>query len=118
MAVSMWGKQYKVYICACYSLGFERAMELIIYGAELFIYIVEKIRKVFGRKRCLFGNLDSELLLLRNDTKEIKQKVEEQILQSGKNAPFIFNTGSPIPSDVQPEAVDTFISQIREPRAR
>ena len=77
---------------------------------------VEKVRKVFGRNRCLFGNLDSELLLLRNDTREIKQKVEDQILQSGKNAPFIFSTGSPIPSDVQPEAVDTFINQVREHR--
>ena len=77
---------------------------------------VEKIRRVFGSSRCLFGNLDSELLLLRNDTKEIKQKVEDQILQSGKNAPFIFSTGSPIPSDVQPEAVDIFINQVREPR--
>ena len=199
------------YICACYSLGFERAMEMIMLEPELFNYIcemfdstnkfrmkqlaeagaeavfiadgwascdiispemfkrfalpyqisitkaaheaglsvilwnegdilpllelqasvevdafafeqprksvdisVEKVRKAFGKNRCLLGNLDSELLLLRNDSKEIKQKVESQILQSGKNAPFIFSTGSPIPSDVQPEAVDTFISQVRE----
>ena len=75
---------------------------------------VEMVRKAFGKNRCLLGNLDSELLLKRNDPYEIRQKVEEQINQSGKDAPFILSTGSPIPPDVAPEAVDTFIRYARD----
>lgn len=74
---------------------------------------IEAVRKAFGQKRCLFGNLDSELLLIRNDTNEIRQSVERQLSQSGKNAPFILSTGSPIPSNVEPEAVDTVIKSVR-----
>ena len=36
---------------------------------------VARVREVFGPKRCLFGNLDSELLLMRNDPAEIAAAV-------------------------------------------
>lgn len=74
---------------------------------------VDKIREVFGKRRCLFGNLDSELLLMRNNNLEIKQEVERQIRQSGKDAPFIFSTGSPLPSNIELEAVDSVIEAVR-----
>lgn len=75
---------------------------------------VDKIRAVFGQKRCLFGNLDSELLLMRNNPAEIAAAVREQIRQSGPGAPFILSTGSPLPSDIEPEAVDAMISAVRQ----
>ncbi|MFZ2654619.1 MAG: uroporphyrinogen decarboxylase family protein [Victivallales bacterium] len=74
---------------------------------------VDKVRAVFGPKRCLFGNLDSELLLLRNDPAEIAAAVREQIRQSGPGAPFILSTGSPLQSDLEPAAVDAMISAVR-----
>ncbi len=74
---------------------------------------VDKVRAVFGKERCLFGNLDSELLLKRNNPEEIKAETEKQILMSGEGAPFVLCTGSPIPSDVQPEAVDAMIAASR-----
>ncbi len=70
---------------------------------------VGKLRKAFGPNRCLFGNLDSELLLMRNDPAEIKQQVEKQIRQSGEGNPFILCTGSPLPSNIELEAYDTVI---------
>jgi uroporphyrinogen-III decarboxylase len=75
---------------------------------------VKTIRDAFGRNRCLFGNLDSELLLLRNDREEIESCVNEMIEESGKGCPFIASTGSPIPSDVSPEAIDKTIEAVRK----
>lgn len=74
---------------------------------------VEKVRQVFGPNRCLFGNLDSELLLMRNEPDEIKREVERQIRQSGPGAPFILCTGSPLPSNIEPEAYDRVIEAVR-----
>lgn len=80
-------------------------------GIEL---TVSKVRQVFGNKRCLLGNLDSELLLLRNDCDEITQSVNAMIRQSGKGSPFIMSTGSPVASDIPVEAVETMINAIRK----
>lgn len=74
---------------------------------------VKAIREVFGPNRCLLGNIDSELMLLRNDVKEITAEVESQIRQSGEGAPFILSTGSPLVSNIEPEAVDTMIAAAR-----
>ncbi len=74
---------------------------------------VEKVRKAFGPNRCLFGNVDSEELLKRNRPSEIAEAVELQIRMSGKGAPFVLSTGSPIPSDVEPEAVDAMLNACR-----
>ena len=74
---------------------------------------VDKIRAVFGPKRCLFGNVDSELLLMRNNPGEITDAVRKQMLESGTGAPFIMSTGSPLPSNIEPSAVDTLVSAAR-----
>lgn len=74
---------------------------------------VDKVRAAFGPRRCLFGNLDSELLLMRNDPAEIAAAVREQIRQSGAGAPFILSTGSPLPSNIEPDAVEAAIRAIR-----
>jgi uroporphyrinogen-III decarboxylase len=76
-------------------------------GADI---TVGRVREAFGPKRCLFGNLDSELLLMRNDSAEIAAAVHEQIRQSGPGAPFILSTGSPLPSNIEPAAVDAMIA--------
>ena len=80
-------------------------------GVEL---SVEMVREAFGAERCLWGNCDSELLLLENDAEKIKVEVEKQIRQSGRGNPFVFSTGSPIPSNVEVEAVDVMIKAVRE----
>lgn len=74
---------------------------------------VNKVRKVFGSNRCLFGNLDSEQLLLRNDPEEIRREVANQIHQSGKGNPFILSTGSPIPSNIEPSAINAMIKAVK-----
>jgi uroporphyrinogen-III decarboxylase len=76
---------------------------------------LDKVRTSFGPQRCLFGNLDSELLLMRNDPAEIAESVREQICQSGPGLPFIFSTGSPLPSNIEPAAVDAMIAAVRSP---
>lgn len=79
-------------------------------GADI---TVERVREVFGPQRCLFGNLDSEELLGRGHKDEITRAVQEQIRQSGENAPFILCTGSPIPSNTSMEAVDAMFQAAR-----
>ncbi len=74
---------------------------------------VAQVREVFGPDRCLFGNLDSEEMLLRNIGDEIKAVVFDQIRQCGSGAPFVLSTGSPIPSNVEPAAVDAMIRAAR-----
>ena len=71
------------------------------------------VREVFGGDRCLFGNVDSENLFLRNDADEIKKAVQSQIQQSGRGAPFVLSTGSPLPSNVDPTAVDAMVEATR-----
>jgi len=75
---------------------------------------VARVREAFGPDRCLFGNVDSEELLKRNDPAEIEEAVRRQIDMSGPGSPFILSTGSPIPSDVEPEAIDVMIRAARE----
>jgi uroporphyrinogen-III decarboxylase len=75
---------------------------------------VEKVREAFGPDRCLFGNLDSENLLIRADPKEIEKSVHQQIRQSGENSPFVLSTGSPLPSNVSPDIVDMMIAAARK----
>ena len=79
-------------------------------GADI---TVGKVRQVFGNERCLFGNLDSETLLTREESKEIERAVQSQIRQSGRGSPFVLSTGSPLPSNVSPEAVDMMIAAAR-----
>ena len=74
---------------------------------------VARVREVFGDDRCLFGNVDSEELFARNDADEIKAAVESQIRQSGRGAPFVLSTGSPVPSNVDPAAVDAMVEAAR-----
>ncbi len=74
---------------------------------------IARVREVFGPERCLFGNLDSERLLAENDARAIARAVEEQLRQSGAGNPFVLTTGSPLPSDIDPSAVDAFISAAR-----
>jgi len=74
---------------------------------------VDKVRAAFGPKRCLFGNLDSELLLLRNDPEEIAAAVREQLHQVGEGTPFIVSLGSPLVSNIEPEAVDALVTAAR-----
>jgi len=74
---------------------------------------VRMVREVFGPDRCLWGNVDSELLLWRNDPDEIRAAVAEQFRQSGPGAPFALFQGSPIPSNVEPAAVETMIRAAR-----
>jgi len=73
---------------------------------------VADVRRAFGPRRCLFGNLDSEALLLRNDPAEIHVAVSDQLAQSGPGAPFILSTGSPLPSDIDPASVDAIMSSL------
>ena len=94
-------------------LHLEAALDIDAFGTEQprkgVNITVGQIREVFGPDRCLLGNLDSELMLLRNDPGEISHNVEDQIRQSGVGAPFIMSTGSPIPNDVAPEAIDVMM---------
>lgn len=79
-------------------------------GVELRI---DRVREAFGPGRCLMGNLDSEALLERNDPVEIAEAVYNQFRQSGRGAPFILNTGSPLPSSIEPTAVDAVMDAAR-----
>ncbi|NLG51662.1 MAG: hypothetical protein GX552_16275 [Chloroflexi bacterium] len=74
---------------------------------------IASLRPVFGSNRCLMGNVDSEDLLRRNNPDEIKQAVADQIRQSGQGNPFIVSTGSPLPSNTEPAAVDAMIQAVR-----
>lgn len=75
---------------------------------------IAKVREVFGPNRCLFGNLDSEDLLRTGGRGRIAEAVREQLRMSGPGTPFVLSTGSPIPSDVEPEAVDAMIEAARQ----
>ena len=57
--------------------------------------------------------MDSEDLFVRNDTEEIKAAVESQMRQSGRGAPFVLSAGSPVPSNVDPTAVDAMVEAAR-----
>jgi len=74
---------------------------------------VAAIREAFGPERCLFGNLDSEELLLRGSRQAIEQAVRDQFAQSGPTAPFILCTGSPLPSNADPRVVDVIFHTAR-----
>ena len=70
------------------------------------------VRAAFGPGRCLFGNLDAELLLLRGDPDEIGREVAVIAGQSGPG-PLVMSTGSPLPSNVKPEVVDAAVAAVR-----
>lgn len=75
--------------------------------------LLSKVRQAFRHNRCLFGNFDSELTLMNNDKDEIRGCVRRLLEQNGKNAPFVFFTGSPLPSNIEIDAVDTMVKAVR-----
>jgi len=99
-------------------LGLEATLDIDAFGVEQPRKGVEltiaQVRQAFGPQSCLFGNLDSERLLMRNDPREIEAAVGEQIGQSGPGSPFVLTTGSPLPSKVDPAAVDAMIQAARK----
>jgi uroporphyrinogen-III decarboxylase len=67
---------------------------------------MKDLRRAFGDKRCLLGNLDSETLLIDGDKRAIEQEIRRIIEDAGPGLPFIMTTGAPIPSNVDMETVD------------
>ena len=98
-------------------LGLEAALPIDAFGFEQprksANLELREVRESFGPGRCLLGNLDSEHLLLRGDADEIGAAVRDQIESAGPGLPFVFSTGSPLPSDVSPDAVDLMIRAMR-----
>jgi uroporphyrinogen-III decarboxylase len=74
------------------------------------------VRAAFGPRRCLFGNLDAELLLLRGDPEEIAEAARSIAARSGAGSPLVMSTGSPLPSNVSPAAVDAAVTAVRSLR--
>ena len=99
-------------------LADEAALNLDAFAVEQprkgFGVSVAQVREAFGPNRCILGNLDSELMLLRNDPQEIREEVIRQIRESGQGAPFILSFGSPIPSNTSESAVDAVAAALRE----
>ncbi len=77
-------------------------------GGGLFTFIGE-VRRQWGNDRCLFGNIDSEHLLTLGDEAMITAEVQRQYKAAGRDAPFVLSTGSPIPNDLDPAALDIMI---------
>ena len=67
---------------------------------------MKDLRRAFGDKRCLLGNLDSETLLIDGDKRAIEKEIRRIIEDAGPGLPFIMTTGAPIPSNVDMETVD------------
>jgi uroporphyrinogen-III decarboxylase len=67
---------------------------------------LKDLRRAFGDKRCILGNLDSEMLLIEGDKKNIEKEIHRIIEDAGPGLPFIMTTGAPIPSNVDMETVD------------
>ncbi len=63
------------------------------------------LRYAYGDDRCIMGNLDSEMLLMRGDKDEITSELHRIIEEAGKGLPFMMFNGSPIPSNVDIEVV-------------
>ena len=63
------------------------------------------LRRAFGDNRCIMGNLDSEMLLMRGDKDEITSELHRIIKEAGEGLPFMMFNGSPIPSTVDIEVV-------------
>ena len=55
--------------------------------------------------KCIFGNLDSEELLVNGSGALIESETLKQIREAG-DAPFVVFTGSPLPDDADPDRVD------------
>lgn len=80
---------------------------------------ISHLRSAVGPTRCIFGNFDSEYLLIHGTKDEVVAAVHEQLSKanaggiggSGGN-PFVFCTGSPVPSDASPEAVDWMLAAV------
>jgi len=98
-------------------LDLEAALDVDAFGIEQprkgIDLSVARVREVFGPRRCLLGNLDSESLLLTGDARQIARGVAEQLRQSDIGNPFILTTGSPLPSNIAPAAVDWMIEATR-----
>ncbi|MDH7482856.1 MAG: uroporphyrinogen decarboxylase family protein [Armatimonadota bacterium] len=66
-----------------------------------------EIRQILKPEICLFGNIDSALLL-RGTPSEIKVEVEKQ-LRAAEYGPFILANGSPLIPGTPPENLDAYL---------
>ncbi len=71
-----------------------------------------EIRKMLRPEICLFGNLDSALLL-RGPLDAIRTAVRRQI-RAAAHGPFVLANGSPLIIGTPPEHIDTFLNEARQ----
>lgn len=86
-------------------------MEQSRKGVELDL---RQLRIAAGPNRCILGNFDSEEVLVRGTEEQIVNAVRDQLDRAGRDQPFLFTTGSPVPSETPPESVDLMIVTVRE----
>jgi len=71
---------------------------------------VGEVRKAYGERRCIFGNVSSERLLAPGDMRGVFLETERQIQAAGKKGAFITSNGaSPICDATHPVAIDIMI---------
>jgi uroporphyrinogen-III decarboxylase len=75
---------------------------------------IAKIREIAGKELCIFGNFDSENLLLQGTKDDIDNEVIRQIDSAGQDGAFIMGTGSPVCDNTEPQKVDWFIQLSRK----
>lgn len=91
------------------NLGYDALLaEERIKGVEI---CIGQVREGLGPDMCVFGNLDS-YLLLRGDREMISTEIRRQIKEAGPVS-FVMSNGSPICDETNPEIVDFMIRETR-----
>jgi uroporphyrinogen-III decarboxylase len=71
---------------------------------------IGRVRELYGRGRCLFGNVSSEHLLATNDMRGVFLETERQIQAAGAKGAFAASNGaSPICDSTSPVTIDIMI---------
>ncbi len=75
---------------------------------------IEEIKRDFGKKACLLGNIDCTFLLVSGSADEVRQSVKETIAKAGPGGGYIISSSNSIHPGCKPENYLAMVEAARE----
>ena len=75
---------------------------------------IEELKRQYGQRICLWGNIDLEYTLTRGSPEEVRQLVRRRIDTVGRGGSYIIGSSNSIPSYCKPENVLAMAAAVRE----
>jgi len=72
-------------------------------------FTMAEVKKLYGKKMCLMGNLNTTDIMLRGSTADVEKAAKKAIDDAGKDGGFLLSTGDQCGRDTPDENIFTLV---------